>query len=140
MLLFLSILSGIFIAVMIAQNGDLGAAYGNYHATLLIHVVGLCCILLWMLARREKIRLDRSTPFIYLLGGAFGVGTVVLNNLCFWDLGVSLTLALGLLGQCMAGGLVDHFGWFGLPKRPFQKQHLLSFFMIAAGIAVMMLL
>ncbi len=138
MLPFLSIISGVLIAIMIAQNGGLASSLGNYHSTVAVHVVGLLSILLWMLFRREKLHWDRSTPWAYYLGGALGVITVVTNNLCFFSLGVSLTLATGLLGQCVAGGIVDHFGLFGLPKVPFRKQHLISFGFIIAGIAIML--
>lgn len=138
MLIFLSILSGILIAVTVAQNGDLAVVFGNYHGTVLVHVVGLVTIVLWMLIRREKPSLNRKTPWPYYFGGALGVLTVVWNNLCFSSLGISLTLSLGLLGQCVAGGVVDHLGWFGMAKRRFQKQHLVSFALIIGGILMML--
>ena len=139
MLLLLSIISGMLIAVMIAQNGALAALVGNYHSTVIVHVVGLIAILGWMLIRREKFRWDKTTRWYEYLGGVLGVVTVVTNNLCFFTLGVSLTLVLGLLGQCIAGGIVDHFGLFQLPKKPFRKGHLVSFGLIIAGIVVMYL-
>lgn len=140
MLSFLSILSGALIAIMIVQNGGLAEGIGNYHASVIIHVIGLLSVLAWMLIQREKLHWDKRTPWAYYLGGVLGVITVVTNNLCFFSLGVSLTLALGLFGQCVAGGVVDHFGLFGLPKMRFRKQHLLSFGFIIAGIATMLLL
>ncbi len=139
MLTFLAILSGSLLAITIAQNGDLAVYHGNYHATVMVHAVGLVCILIWMLLKRERFRIDPKTPFVYLMGGVLGVLTVVLNNLCFVELGVSITLALGLLGSCLAGGIADHFGLFGLTKKPFRRQHILSLGLIAAGTAVMML-
>lgn len=140
MLVALSLLSGALIALTVAQNGELALLFGNYHATVLVHGVGLAAILLWMLLRKEKPTWNRSTPWPYVLGGVFGVLTVVLNNLCFVSLGVSLTLALGLLGQCLAGGLIDHLGLFGLPKLPFRRGHVLSFGLIAAGLVLMLTL
>ncbi len=139
MLSFLSVLSGVLISIMIAQNGGLADLYGNYHSSVLIHVTGLAAVLLWMLLRREKLRWDKTTAWPYYLGGVVGVLTVVANNLSFATLGVSLTLALGLLGQCITGGVVDHFGLFGMPKTPFRKQHFFSFGLIIAGIVIMML-
>ena len=140
MLLFLSIVSGAFISVMLVQNGGLAEQFGNYRSSVIVHIVGLTCILLWMFLRREKFRWDKTTPPAYYLGGVLGVITVVTSNLCFFSLGVSLTLALGLFGQCLFGGIVDHFGLFGLPMVPFRKQHLISFGFIISGIAIMYLL
>ena len=139
MVLFLSVLSGIIIAVMIAQNAGLSEAFGMYHSTVIVHIVGLLCILLWMFLRKEKFRWNLTTHWPFYLGGVFGVITVVLANFTFFSLGVSLTLALQLLGQCLAGGLIDHFGWFGLPKTPFRRQHLISFSFIAIGLTLMYL-
>ena len=139
MLTLLSVLSGILIAVMIAQNGGLASLHGTYPSAVIVHGIGLISILLWMLIKREKFHWDRSTHWPYYWGGALGVITVLLNNLSFEFLGISLTLSLGLLGQCLAGGIIDHFGFFNLPKRPFRKQHLLSFAFIVAGLALMML-
>ena len=139
MFLLLSIVSGIIIAVMIAQNAGLSEAFGMYHSTVIVHIVGLFCILLWMLLRREKFRWNLKTLWPYYLGGVFGVITVVLANFTFFSLGVSLTLALQLFGQCLAGGLVDHFGLFGLPKTPFRRQHWISFALISTGLVMMYL-
>ena len=138
--LLLSVFSGVLIAVMIAQNAELASISGNYHSTVMVHCVGLLSLLLWMLLRREKFRWDRSTRWFEYLGGVFGVITVVACNLTFFSLGVSLTLALGLLGQCLAGGLADHFGLFGLKRIPFCRQHFVSFGLILAGIVMMYLL
>ena len=140
MLSLLSVISGILIAVMIVQNGSLAEQSGNYTSSIVVHAVGLVAILLWMFFRREKFRWDARTRWPYYLGGVLGVLTVVANNLCFFSLGVSLSLALGLLGQCIAGGVVDHFGLFGLPRLPFLKQHILSFGLIVSGIVMMYLL
>ena len=139
MLTFLSVLSGSLIAVMIVQNAGLAEMFGTYHSTVLVHIIGLLGILFWIFLKREKLHWDRTTPWYYYLGGVLGVLTVALANLTFFSLGVSLTLSLQLLGQCIAGGIMDHFGLFGLPRTPFRKQHLLSFAFIIAGIMMMYL-
>ncbi|NCB32011.1 MAG: EamA-like transporter family protein, partial [Clostridia bacterium] len=62
----------------------------------------------------------------------------VFNNLTFAALGVSATLAIGLLGQVGTSALIDQFGWFGVKRRPFRPKHLISFGLILAGIVVML--
>ena len=37
------------------------------------------------------------------------------------------------------GAAVDQFGLFGAEKHPFKPQHLISFALVAGGIAVMLL-
>ena len=66
--------------------------------------------------------------------------TVLGCNLSFATLGVSVSVAMLLLGQALMGVAVDQFGLFGAPKRPFKRAHLLSFTLIIGGVAVMLLL
>lgn len=65
---------------------------------------------------------------------------VVLNNICFSNLGVTLTLALSLFGQLIMSNLVDHFGLFNMPKIKFKKEKLIGFSIITLGIVVMTIL
>ncbi len=135
---FLAVVAGILAAVTVAQNGALALYLGNVRATVFVHVVGLITILLWLLIRREKIRVDRATPWYAFLGGALGVLTVIGTNMSFAVLGVSVPVALMLLGQTLLGAAVDQFGLFGAPRRPFRAEHLLSFALIGGGIVVML--
>ncbi len=140
MLTLFAILGGALSAITVAQNGDLALVMGTYRATVLVHVVGLITILLFLLLRREKFRWQRATPWFAYLGGAFGVFTVLGCNASFAALGVSVPVALMLLGQTLLGAAIDQFGLFGAIKHPFKPQHLISFALIAGGIAVMIAL
>ncbi|NLI21986.1 MAG: DMT family transporter [Clostridiales bacterium] len=137
MLALLAVISGVLISVTVVQNGDLAAWYGNHQATVLVHLVGLATILLWMAVRGEKLRWNRGTPWYGYMGGVLGVLTVLGCNLSFASLGVSVSVAVMLLGQVVTGLLVDHFGLFGADRRPFQPRHLISLALIAGGVAVM---
>ncbi|HWS29371.1 MAG TPA: DMT family transporter [Clostridia bacterium] len=140
MTVFFSLLSGALIAAMILVNGELGASLGNYHATVFVHVSGLLAISLVLLFRREGLRGTlHAAPFSSYLGGFIGVLAVVGNNMSFAALGVSATLALGLLGQTAAALFIDSFGWLGARKIPFDRRRLVGAALIAAGAAAMML-
>lgn len=140
MTIFFSVLSGVLIAAMILVNGDLAVAWGNYHATVFVHLSGLAAISLVVLFRREPLRGSwRAAPWHFYLGGVIGIMGVVGNNLSFAALGVSATLALGLLGQTAAALFIDSFGWLGAKKIPFDKRRLVGAALIAAGAAAMML-
>ena len=134
----LAVLCGALAAIAIAQNGDLALYLGNYRSTVVVHLVGLVSLLLWLMIRRERFRLDPATPWYGYLGGVLGVFTVLGCNLTFASLGVSVSVALMLLGQTLFGAAVDQFGLFGLERRPFQPRHLFSLLLIIAGIIVML--
>jgi len=139
MLALLAMISGALIAITVVQNGDLALYMGNYSATVLVHLVGLVTILLVLAVKRDKFRLDRSTPWYGYFGGVLGVLTVLGCNVSFAALGVSISVAMMLLGQALMGVAVDQFGLFGAEKRPFKPQHLISFGLIVGGVAVMVL-
>jgi len=127
---------GVLISVMVAFNGGLTSFYGVYSATVVIHIVGLIVICTAVWIKRERFFPGRFAWYLYL-GGAIGVLTTVFNNVSFGRISVSALLALGLLGQSVAGLLIDQFGWFGMEKHPFARRKLVGLVMIVAGIAAM---
>ncbi|NLI53289.1 MAG: DMT family transporter [Clostridiales bacterium] len=132
-----SLLIGILVAVMITVNGGLTAFYGVYSATVIIHVVGLCLIGAIILVRREK-PFAKAQPWILYIGGVLGVATTAATNYAFGKISVSAILALGLLGQSVAGALVDQFGLFGMRRHPFRAHQIPGILLVFGGIAWMM--
>ena len=130
-------LVGIFVAFMVLFNGTLAASYGNFSALIIIHTVGLIGISTYLIIKRENNRINQSIPFYLFLGGAVGVLLVFFNNICFSAIGVSLTIAFGLFGQIVMSLIVDHFGFFGLNKTPFNYKKLLGLFLIFIGVYIM---
>ena len=126
MMSFLSALSGAMIAVMILMNGQLSGVWGSWAAAVVIHAVGLMVILPWMLIRREKPFVRSRMPPALYLGGAVGVLTTVCANITVPAIGVSATIALGLLGQTAASALLDGLGWLGARKARFRRETALD--------------
>ncbi|HWR23926.1 MAG TPA: DMT family transporter [Feifaniaceae bacterium] len=135
----LSILSGILISVMMLFNGQLSEAYGNAFATVLIHAVGLLCIGAWLMIKKQGLKHTLSEPRHLYLGGVIGIATVMLTNLTFSHLGVSLTLVLSLLGQVTVSLVIDSAGLLGAKKVRFEKKKLIGVGLVAAGAAMMLL-
>ena len=134
---FASLMIGILVAGMIAVNGGLTTLYGMYSATVIIHIVGLILIGGIILARREKPFAKRLPWYLYI-GGVLGVATTASVNFAFGKISLSAILALGLLGQSIAGALVDQFGWFGMKKHPFRAYQIPGILLVAGGIGWMM--
>lgn len=139
MMELLSALSGVLIAIMVLMNGQLSEAWGSWAASVVIHGVGLLLILAWMGIRRERPFVRSGMPLALYLGGAVGVISTVCTNMSAPAIGVSATLALGLLGQTAASALIDAKGWLGAKKARFRRETAIGMLLIAAGIAVMML-
>ncbi len=135
----ISMLIGAVTSIMILLNGTLSDAYGNFASSIIIHGSGLIAVLLVLFISRTKFRLNGHIPLYLYTAGFIGVGTVLLTNLSFENLGVSLTQALGLLGQTVLSLVLDHFGIMGVKKTRFRPEKLIGLFFIAGGILVMTL-
>lgn len=133
----LSALSGVMIAVMILANGRLSTAWGSWAAAVIIHLVGLGVLLALLAIRRENPFVRRGMPWGLYLGGAVGAVATVFTNMATPEIGVSATLALGLLGQTAASSLIDGFGLLGARKTRPRARTAAGMALIAAGIWVM---
>jgi len=133
----LSLFSGVLIAIMITLNGALSETYGLHWATVFIHFVGLCLIAAIVLVKRAR-PFAAWHPWWFYIGGMIGVMNTIANNFAFGRISVSAILALVLLGQSVAGLLIDHYGLWGVPRHPFRKGTLVGLLLILAGIAPML--
>jgi len=136
---FISIFTGIVLAIMISLNGGLGNISGNYASSVIIHFVGLIGIIFVLIFTKSKIKNLKGIPFYMFTGGLIGILTVLFTNIGFMGLGVSLTVSLSLLGQLVTSLVIDHFGYFNMTVVEFDKKKILGLIVIIAGIYVMTL-
>ena len=134
---FLSLLIGILVATMIAFNGELSSGIGNYMSLIIIHILGFIVILVIIIYKKIKISFRNNLPLYLYIAGAISVFTVMFNNLSFAALGVSIPVALGLLGQLLTSLAFDHFGFLDMPKVIFNKKKFLGLLFITIGISIM---
>lgn len=135
----LSIFIGFLISLMVLVNGRLAADLGNIGSSIVIHASGMVAVLILLGIKKKAPTLPKNLPWYYLSGGAIGILTILSNNYAFAGLGVSLTLALGLLGQTVAALFIDHFGFFGTKPQPLTYNRLAVLALIGAGIYAMAL-
>lgn len=134
---FLSLLTGLLIAIMIAFNGKLSYGIGNYSSVVLIHLIGFIAILIILFYKNIKISFKNNLPIYLYIAGAISVATVIINNSSYTVLGVSIPVALGLLGQLITSLAFDHYGFLGMPKLNFNKKKFIGLLIIIIGISIM---
>lgn len=134
---FLSLFIGILISIMVAFNGHLSKGLGTYSSLVLIHLIGFIGVLAIIFYKKLRVSFKNNLPLYLYSAGAISVFTVMFNNLTFAVLGVSLPLALGLLGQLLISLAFDHYGLLGMPKIKFNKKKFFGLSIITAGIIVM---
>jgi len=134
-----AVLIGILIAIMVTFNGTLANYTDQYQSILIIHIVGLIAVIVILLFKKEKLRLNKNIPIYLFSGGLIGVLMVFLNNLCFNSIGASLTLSLGIFGQLVLACFIDHYGLFGLNIYKFKKKKIIGFCIIVSGLVTMII-
>jgi transporter family-2 protein len=133
----ISAILGALISIMIMFNGTLANGFGKYTSNIIIHITGLVAVILILLLKKSKFKGLKCIPWYFYSAGAIGVFSVLFNTLSFQAIGVSLTLALGLLGQSVSSIIIDHYGLMGMNIVKFEKKKLVGLFIIVTGIVIM---
>ena len=136
---FVSVFTGVILAIMVSLNGGVSNAAGNYASSVNIHFIGLIGIIFVLIFTKSKIKNLKGIPFYMFSGGLIGVLTVLFTNARSGILGVSLTVSLTLLGQLVTSLVIDNFGYFNMPVVKFDKRKILGLVIIITGIYVMTL-
>lgn len=133
----LALINGILLAIMVFLNGMLSSITGPYMSTFIFHVLGFILILMISIAKKNTLSNLKELPLMFFLPGVLSVITILLNNICIPQIGITLTIGVSLYGQLVMSSLVEHFGLFGMPVNRFRKEKILGFSIISLGIIVM---
>jgi transporter family-2 protein len=136
----LALLNGVILAIMIFFNGMLSSITGPYMSTLIFHVIGFILILAISMVKKNNIINFKKVPLMFFLPGILSVITILLNNICIPQIGITLTIGISLYGQLIMSIFVEHFGLFGMPVNKFRKGKILGFSIITLGTVVMIVM
>ena len=136
----LALLNGVMLAIMIFFNGMLSNITGPYMSTLIFHVLGFILILAISMVKKNNIVNFKKVPPMFFLPGILSVITILLNNICIPQIGITLTIGISLYGQLIMSIFVEHFGFFGMPVNKFKKEKILGFSIITLGTVVMIVM
>lgn len=130
-------LYGAMLSVMNTFNAQLSGLYGNWGATVMIHVSGLLVLLPFAFTWGRR---RGNAPWYLYAGGLIGIATVVFCNLGISGVGVTANLVLMLLGQLVCSTVIDQFGLLGARVVRVNRGKILALFIMAIGCAAMLLL
>lgn len=91
---------------------------------------------LLLLARQPQMPGMRhlgALPWWVWFGGMIGVYQVLVSIQAVPRLGVTLFLMLVILGNMAGAVILDHFGGFGLPRRPVSPHVIIGIALVLAG-------
>lgn len=135
----LAIVGGGLLALMISINSQLALETSAINTSWIAHGLGsLLAFGLYHIAKKSigspASLIKGHVPKLYYLGGLPGALTVILASVTVNSVvGLSGTLALGLIGQLVCSIACETLGFFGLQKRKFTLIELLPISLVAFG-------
>lgn len=136
----LAVVAGCLSAVQTTVNGRLGAVSGSsLLAATVSFVIGTLALAVVVPATRSPLPLARvahdEPPWIWV-GGAIGALFVLVNAAIAPTLGTGLTVSAVLLGQILAGIIIDQWGLLGAGRRPVTPLRLIGAACVLGGVAL----
>lgn len=120
---------------MQSLNGELQSYIGLFGVSLVTHLIGGVLLAGYLVIRGERIRLGPMPWYLYS-AGALGLILVAGSSFCVARIGPALTTCMSIGGQLFFSTLMDHFGWMGVKRTPFQAKRLPSLFVVLIGVLV----
>lgn len=131
---FFTLIAGACQSAMASLNGMITNYLGMFGMSLVVHVIGGLLLVLYMkLVVHEKLKIT-GLPWYLYSAGFFGIFLVATSSYCIGALGVSVTTCISVTGQMVISAVIDHFGWCGVPKIPFNPKRIPCFLLILAGL------
>ena len=128
---------GSLISLMLFANGSLQLAFGATLSIVIIHAIGTVILIFVLFFKRASFKTtEKINPYLFF-AGALGVVLIFINNSTVASIGLTLTIALGIVGQLVVSSFIDHYGLFNLEKRRGNPKKMFGFVLISAGIVVM---
>jgi len=128
-------ISGIAMAIQGTINSSLSQRTSLLSATLVVHIIGTVVAFIALLAWRAPLLKYNwtSVPWYLYLGGILSVLIVGLVAVSIPKIGVCNATTAIIIGQVSMAVLIDHFGWFGMARLPWNSSQLIGIALFAAG-------
>ncbi len=133
---FFTLIAGACQSAMASLNGMLSDCVGMFGMSLMVHAIGGILLVLYIkLFVHEKLKLTGMPWYLYS-AGFFGIFLVASSSYCISILGVSFMTCISVTGQLVISAVIDHFGWFGVSRVPFNLRRIPCFLLILAGLII----
>jgi transporter family-2 protein len=128
------LLGGVVVGVQSPLAGAMSQRVGGASSSLVVHLGGAALSgLLVLLRGGEQLQHWRSLPWYMLGSGLFGVVLYLSLSHTVPRLGATSSIALIVVGQLLAGLVIDQLGLFGIPVRGLDASRLLAVALLVTG-------
>ncbi|GEN52269.1 MULTISPECIES: DMT family transporter [Halobacillus] len=135
-----SLLGGLCITMQGIFNARMSDSIGGWHTTSMVHLVAFTIsILVYFYVRDGKGKSFKRVPFLYLIGGTFGVVVVFAELTAIKMIGPASAIAILLVAQIGTAFVIESKGWFGENKVPVTKRQGIGIAMMLVGVILFQL-
>jgi bacterial/archaeal transporter family-2 protein len=132
--ILIGILGGIAVGVQTPIANSIGQRVGGTASSLVVHLSGaIASGLLLMMRGGENIQNLRTLPWWMFGVGIFGVVLYLTINHTIPRIGAATAITLIIVGQLVAGMVIDHFGLLGAAARPIDGTRIVAALMLLGG-------
>ena len=134
LVILIGLIGGVGVGLQVPIAGAMGQRVGGIASSFIIHVSGAIFSGLFLLLRGgEKIRDWTTLPWYMLIAGIFGLILYLTINVTLPRLGSTMMVSLIIVGQLMAGVVIDHFGLLGVATRPIDLPRAIGLVVLVLG-------
>jgi len=135
--LLILLLGGICLGLMTSLNGRLASYLNIFEISFIVHIIGAIILLGYIWWKKDKKLCLTGAPIYVYFVGFFGVTLVATSSICAGNIGATLTMALSVTGQLISSAVIDHFGFFHVPRHSFSWKRIPAYLIIVAGLLLM---
>ena len=134
LVILIGLIGGVGVGLQVPIAGAMGQRVGGIASSFIIHVSGAIFSGLFLLLRGgEKIRDWTTLPWYMLIAGIFGLILYLTINVTLPRLGSTMMVSLIIVGQLMAGVVIDHFGLLGVVTRHIDLPRAIGLVVLVLG-------
>jgi bacterial/archaeal transporter family-2 protein len=135
-----ALLGGLCITMQGIFNARMSDAIGGWHTTSIVHLAAFTiALLIYINVRDGKGKSFKEVPFLYLVGGSFGVVVVFSELTAIHMIGPAPAITILLVAQIGTAFLIESRGWFGERKVPVTRRQGIGLLMMLAGVVLFQL-
>jgi transporter family-2 protein len=134
LVILIGLIGGVGVGLQVPIAGAMGQRVGGIASSFIIHLSGAIFSGLFLFLRGgEKIRDWTTLPWYMLIAGIFGLILYLTINVTLPRLGSTMMVSLIIVGQLMAGVVIDHFGLLGVVTRHIDLPRAIGLVVLVLG-------
>lgn len=130
----IGLLGGVAVGTQTPIAGAMSQRVGGAASSVIVHFGGLVASLILLVSRRgEDITQWRELPWYMLCCGGFGLVLFLTVSHTIPKLGAVSAITLIIVGQLLAGVVIDYLGAFGTIPRGLEINRMIGLALLFAG-------